>query len=70
MTPWRQRSYYSSLGAKVLAFWAIFILIYAGGWIWNLVKLFHMASVMTGEGALRIAGIFVPFLGPVMGYFV
>ena len=38
------------------------------GWVLNIIALTHMASVMTGMGALRIIGIFVAPLGAVLGY--
>lgn len=39
------------------------------GWVENIVKLLHLTiTPVTGEVILRIAGIFVPPLGAVMGY--
>jgi len=39
------------------------------GWFNNIFKLMAMHDVMTGEGFIRVAGIFVAPLGAVMGYF-
>jgi len=44
-------------------------LLFAYGWVVNIIYLFHMSTVMNGEGAVRIAGIFVPPLGAIMGWF-
>ena len=53
--------------------WVLFILSLAiatgYGWILNIIALAHMGTILTGEGALRIAGIFVPPLGAIMGFF-
>lgn len=40
------------------------------GWIINIVELFHLEAILSGEGALRIVGIFIVPLGSIMGWFV
>lgn len=53
--------------------WVLFVLslavVTAWGWILNIIALAHMTTILTGEGAVRIAGIFLPPLGAVMGWF-
>lgn len=40
------------------------------GWVWNIVKLISMSfDPITGMLIVRVAGIFVPPLGAVVGYF-
>jgi len=68
MIYWRRKSYRST-NQGVVIFWSLFGAVYLAGWVLNIVSLFHLPSILTGEGAVRIAGIFVPFLGPIMGYF-
>lgn len=48
--------------------WLIIMLGSMYGWVNNIFKLLGMTDVMTGEGVLRAAGIFLPPLGVVMGY--
>lgn len=38
------------------------------GWVLNIVAILGMSDILTGEGALRIVGIFIPPLGAVMGF--
>lgn len=40
------------------------------GWGINIVNIFYLETVMSGEGVLRIAGIFIAPLGAIMGWFV
>jgi len=50
----------------------IIMLVIAGipGWIWNIVKVVSAISdPITGLFILRVAGIFVPPLGAIVGYF-
>ena len=39
------------------------------GWVLNIIHLFNMPTVLTGEGAVRIAGIPVAPLGAILGWF-
>jgi hypothetical protein len=40
------------------------------GWVWNLVKLFHMTDVgnHVGELVIRLIGVFTGLVGAVVGY--
>jgi len=67
-----RKSYYkSAVGwgwGFVLTVWALIILMVIG-WFMNLVDLFHMTAILTGEGVIRIIGILVVPLGAIMGWF-
>jgi hypothetical protein len=39
------------------------------GWVMNIIDIFRSADGVTGELALRIAGIFIVPLGAILGYF-
>jgi hypothetical protein len=61
---------YSNYSAVALIFLGVLMLAMIGGWIANIVKLIGLPSLeLTGMTIGRIAGIFVPPLGGVMGYF-
>ena len=45
------------------------IIIIMYGWLLNIYEIFLMTSVTTGEGILRVLGIFMAPLGAVLGYF-
>jgi hypothetical protein len=53
--------------------WAVFLLVglvAAGGWVANIVKLVGMdLGNITGMLIVRAAGIFVPPLGAILGFF-
>ena len=53
---------------KALIVWCIIVLAGGYGWVNNIITLFGMSDVWTGEGILRVAGIFAAPLGAVMGY--
>lgn len=40
------------------------------GWGINIVEIFHLETILSGEGALRIVGIFIVPIGAIMGWFV
>lgn len=40
------------------------------GWGINIVEIFYLETILSGEGVLRIAGIFIAPLGAIMGWFV
>lgn len=63
-----RKSPWTEIWSSIIFMW-LFIIMYAVGWLMNIVALFHMTAILTGEGALRIAGIFVPLLGPILGFF-
>ena len=50
---------------------AVFAVVIAAcvGWVVNIITLFHMTAILSGEGIIRIIGIFVAPLGAIMGYF-
>lgn len=48
--------------------WAVLVLAGFYGWVNNIITLFGMSDVWTGEGILRVAGIFTAPLGAIMGY--
>jgi hypothetical protein len=52
----------------VLLIWAAIVIVGGCGWVSNIVKLVGMDAIATGMGIARIAGIFVPPLGAVLGY--
>lgn len=56
-------------GMAVSLAWAVFGGLYLAGYIMNIIDLIKMDTIMNGEGAVRIIGIFVPVIGPVMGWF-
>ena len=39
------------------------------GWVANIIVLYHMNTIMTGEGVIRIIGIFIAPIGSIMGWF-
>ena len=41
------------------------------GWVWNIVKLFHMTDVGNhiGELIIRLIGVFTGIIGAIVGYF-
>ena len=39
------------------------------GWVMNIIDLYHMNAIMTGEGVIRIIGIFLAPVGSIMGWF-
>lgn len=40
------------------------------GWVMNIVKLFGIETLQfTGELIIRVVGIFIPFIGAIVGYF-
>ena len=47
---------------------ASILLLGAGGWVANIVKLAGMTDILTGMGVLRVIGIFAPPLGAVLGF--
>jgi hypothetical protein len=49
--------------------WIVVGILAAIGWVINIVHLFGMNPVLTGEGVVRIIGIFVAPLGSIMGLF-
>jgi hypothetical protein len=54
----------------VLIFWFILVILTAWGWVLNIIDLVGMTEPLTsGEGILRIIGIFIPFLGALLGFF-
>jgi len=50
--------------------WLTVVLTIGIGWAINIYKLVHMSSEITGLLIARVAGIFVPPLGTILGYFV
>lgn len=54
---------------KDLLIWCVIMLAGVFGWVNNIITLFGMSDVWTGEGILRVAGIFMAPLGAIMGYF-
>lgn len=53
---------------KALFIWAVIVLAGLYGWVNNIITLFGMSDVWTGEGILRVAGIFAAPLGAILGY--
>lgn len=53
---------------KDLIVWAAIVLAGLYGWVNNIITLFGMSDVWTGEGVLRVAGIFAAPLGAILGY--
>ncbi len=53
---------------KALFIWAAIVLAGCYGWVNNIITLFGMSDVWTGEGILRVAGIFAAPLGAILGY--
>lgn len=39
------------------------------GYVENIIKLVHMDHVLTGEGVVRIVGVFTGLIGAIAGYF-
>lgn len=61
------------LSKSIVAVWLSLILLAVLsliGWVLNIIDLLGMEVILSGEGALRIAGIFLPPLGAIMGWFV
>jgi len=59
------------IGATVVELVVLLIMLLgAGGWIWNIVKVVHgFADPITGLFVMRCIGVFVAPVGAVLGYF-
>lgn len=44
------------------------LIAFAYGWIANIITIFGMEDITSGEGIIRIIGIFMAPLGAIMGY--
>lgn len=68
---YRYRSYNTgSMTFLVMAAFSVIVFVLGLiGWVLNIIHLFNMPTVMTGEGAVRIAGIPVAPLGAILGWF-
>lgn len=66
---WKTRVGDTLLG--ILGLVLIFAVPLAGlyGWVANIVTLFHMDVILSGEGVARIVGIPIAPLGMILGYF-
>lgn len=49
--------------------WIICGLLIVIGWVLNIIDMVHMPTILSGEGVVRIVGIFFPPLGAFMGWF-
>lgn len=47
----------------------VIIVLFAYGWIANIITIFGMENITSGEGVIRIIGVFIAPLGAFMGYF-
>lgn len=57
------------IAGYVLLVWLAIVLIGGGGWVANIVKLADMGlDHISGMLVVRVAGIFVPPLGAVLGF--
>ena len=69
----RNKSYRTNVSSTVITlwitFWLVVVVACGYGWVQNIIHLFRMTTVMSGEGAVRIVGIFVAPLGAVLGWF-
>lgn len=55
---------------KFMGIWIFVVLIGAGGWIANIVKLIGMGfDPITGMAVGRVVGVFVVPLGAILGFF-
>lgn len=54
---------------KAILVWCVIMLTGVYGWVNNIITLFGMSDVWTGEGILRVAGIFAAPLGAILGFF-
>jgi hypothetical protein len=50
--------------------WIAVIIAMAAGWIMNIIDLINMPAGITGLFVARVAGIFIPPLGAILGLFV
>lgn len=69
--PWD--NYRSTSVTTVITFFActaILGILVAWGWVLNIIDLLRMSDILVGEGAVRIAGIFIPPLGALLGWFM
>jgi hypothetical protein len=53
----------------ILVAWIMLVVTILIGWIMNIADLANMSDIVTGEGILRIVGIFAFPVGAVMGWF-
>jgi hypothetical protein len=53
----------------MLVAWIMLVVTILIGWIMNIADLANMSDIVTGEGILRIVGIFVFPVGAFMGWF-
>lgn len=54
---------------KDLLVWCVIMLAGFYGWVNNIITLFGISDVWSGEVFVRVAGIFMAPLGAIMGYF-
>lgn len=54
----------------VIIFWCVVAVIFIAGWVMNIITLAtEMDTISLTEALIRIAGVFVPPFGGIMGYF-
>ena len=59
-----------ALGIGWSIMWMLFGIAVVVGWVMNIIDLIGMNNVLsTGEGIVRVVGIFLPPLGAFMGFF-
>lgn len=66
---YQQRQKYLKYGIWWFLFLAVLVVLVGVGWVLNILDITQMNDILTGLGVVRIAGIFIPPLGAIMGYF-
>ena len=56
-------------GISWIVFCISFMVAIVWGWVLNIIHLVNMDMVLTGEGIVRIIGVFMVPLGTIMGFF-
>ena len=57
-----------SSSAIAYGFFVALLLLAAGGWGWNIAKIFQ-ADTISGMVVARVVGVVIPPVGAIMGYF-
>ena len=60
---------FQKLDWTVITFLILICILLVIGWVMNIIDLYHMNAIMTGEGVIRIIGIFLAPVGSIMGWF-
>lgn len=58
------------LARNIYLYFLLLVFVLFIGWSINIYELFQLEEIMSGEGAIRIVGIFLFPLGAILGYVI